>query len=782
MIKRTLALLCALAILAETTPVLAQPVNLPANTVWGRLGVGTGPGQAIPIPNLLSAATGCTTNGDFNIIESGAATCSSAAGATAVLAGPLTINPAAGSTTRAIATTQTSPTSGSIAGPLSFNLLNITDSILVTGSGSDSTGNNNAGTVGFRVNTLFAGANLNGASTLLSGLFSATVTSTAALADIVGLAGTAYTNVVMTHSGFLEGLNGVAQVGPTGSANILSGVDAGSGIQTGGAANYRLGVNLSSFGTTRGTTLDAAIAVVGVGGNPAWGSILELSNLAGAAPVNGTTKIIHADTAYTVSDFASLANMTITDHILNFPNVHLRGNASLALGTSNNPGSNSIVATGGITANGTLASGGAGVGNGVLSLGGNSSGGWNLTANATATLATATGSLATSGSITDSNNGIATTSTDGMVLQNTTAAAAGVQQYSPRLHFIAQGWKTNATAASQTVDWIIENEPSQGTAAPSSFLAFLSQINAGGYTAQLSISSGGALNVTTSVQSPLHFGGTAAGSTLTLESTTGAGTTDSIAFRTGSQVYAGGINTTQQWSIGTNVTPATNAVLTVGKNAAASRNATLTPLLHMVSADSTQSVAIIDGFGGAGKQPFIVTRNANGTGASPTAILANDQIGFFGMVGATGAGTYAAENGAAGGVFFGGVATENWSLTNQGAKINIYTTPNTTAAIALAATVHASGCLAVGVTTDCLTGGIIALKAVQTGTTTVGALPACGAGIKGARYFVTDANATTFHATVAGGGANNVGVTCDGTNWYISANDNMPEALRRKFA
>ena len=39
---------------------------------------------------------------------------------------------------------------------------------------------------------------------------------------------------------------------------------------------------------------------------------------------------------------------------------------------------------------------------------------------------------------------------------------------------------------------------------------------------------------------------------------------------------------------------------------------------------------------------------------------------------------------------------------------------------------------------------------------------------KGMRYFVTDSNSMTFHATVAAGGANNVGVTCDGTNWYIS--------------
>ena len=50
---------------------------------------------------------------------------------------------------------------------------------------------------------------------------------------------------------------------------------------------------------------------------------------------------------------------------------------------------------------------------------------------------------------------------------------------------------------------------------------------------------------------------------------------------------------------------------------------------------------------------------------------------------------------------------------------------------------------------------------------TVSALPTCGAGIAGGMAWVTDANATTFLTTVAGGGANKVPVSCDGTNWVI---------------
>lgn len=54
-----------------------------------------------------------------------------------------------------------------------------------------------------------------------------------------------------------------------------------------------------------------------------------------------------------------------------------------------------------------------------------------------------------------------------------------------------------------------------------------------------------------------------------------------------------------------------------------------------------------------------------------------------------------------------------------------------------------------------------------TGSTTVASLPAAATAGAGARSFVTDANATTFLSTVAGGGANKVPVVSDGTNWLI---------------
>lgn len=56
---------------------------------------------------------------------------------------------------------------------------------------------------------------------------------------------------------------------------------------------------------------------------------------------------------------------------------------------------------------------------------------------------------------------------------------------------------------------------------------------------------------------------------------------------------------------------------------------------------------------------------------------------------------------------------------------------------------------------------------LRTPPTTVAGLPAAATAGAGTRAFVTDANATTFASTVAGGGANAVPVVSNGTNWII---------------
>lgn len=56
---------------------------------------------------------------------------------------------------------------------------------------------------------------------------------------------------------------------------------------------------------------------------------------------------------------------------------------------------------------------------------------------------------------------------------------------------------------------------------------------------------------------------------------------------------------------------------------------------------------------------------------------------------------------------------------------------------------------------------------IQTPSMTVANLASAATAGAGARAFVTDATATTFLSTVAGGGANKVPVVSDGTQWLI---------------
>lgn len=88
---------------------------------------------------------------------------------------------------------------------------------------------------------------------------------------------------------------------------------------------------------------------------------------------------------------------------------------------------------------------------------------------------------------------VGTAQTPGLALANPTAATAGNQKYSPLLELSGFGWKTDATAASQSVKWGVQNRPVQSAANPTSMLDFMSNINGAGYTQKVSIGSDGSI-------------------------------------------------------------------------------------------------------------------------------------------------------------------------------------------------------------------------------------------------------------------------------------------------
>jgi hypothetical protein len=75
---------------------------------------------------------------------------------------------------------------------------------------------------------------------------------------------------------------------------------------------------------------------------------------------------------------------------------------------------------------------------------------------------------------------LGTTPTALLTVRNTTAAAAGAQQVSPSIVLEGRGWKTNATAESQTVRFRQNVLPVQGTTNPSGTWRLQSEINNSG--------------------------------------------------------------------------------------------------------------------------------------------------------------------------------------------------------------------------------------------------------------------------------------------------------------
>jgi hypothetical protein len=128
----------------------------------------------------------------------------------------------------------------------------------------------------------------------------------------------------------------------------------------------------------------------------------------------------------------------------------------------------------------------------------------------------------------------------------------------------------------------------------------------------------------------------------------------------------------------------------------------------------------------------------------------------------------------------------------------IYDEANSMSAFLITPGASAAGIVSIGYTTAATSAATGALKTsggigaagaiwagtyINTTTNTVNGLPACGAGIKGARTFVNDNNtALAFAAVITTGGTIQTPVYCDGTVWRQGANDNIPEGQMRKYA
>jgi len=131
--------------------------------------------------------------------------------------------------------------------------------------------------------------------------------------------------------------------------------------------------------------------------------------------------------------------------------------------------------------------------------------------------------LTTVASITKTAIGVTRSDAYGLGILNTTAAAAGAQQYSPPLVFRGSGWKTDATAASQKVEFLMDVRPVQGAAAPTGYLGIYPSIADAAYSATpaIAVTSAGIVGIgTTAPDQILTIAETADKSGLNIRSST----------------------------------------------------------------------------------------------------------------------------------------------------------------------------------------------------------------------------------------------------------------------
>lgn len=161
------------------------------------------------------------------------------------------------------------------------------------------------------------------------------------------------------------------------------------------------------------------------------------------------------------------------------------------------------------------------------------------------------------------------------------------------------------------------------------------------------------VDASTSITSPIHKSAAA------------------IDFQTNGTTYAGHITTGQQWYIGTTKqAPPTGPLLTLSKNAAALPASPLgTPQVGLTigGADATNADLNIMSFG-AGVASAVRYFNNRGTAASPTATGSGDILGVNVAYGyyTSGGPAFAA------GAGFVMQATEAWTSTNRGVRLDLY--------------------------------------------------------------------------------------------------------------
>lgn len=178
--------------------------------------------------------------------------------------------------------------------------------------------------------------------------------------------------------------------------------------------------------------------------------------------------------------------------------------------------------------------------------------------------------------------------------------------------------------------------------------------------------------------------------------------------------------------------------------------------LQCIGSSGTQRI-VFDSLAGFSAPVF---RRFNTSYASPTAVQANDIIGTYSWQG------YGTSQIPGNSAVVSVTATENFTNTAAGARMELSVTPNGAAAQVSRLTVFNDGGIGLSAATSIGAGTLNAPGAIRAGQFTFATLPAAATVGAGARAYITDhAAVPVYAANAAGGGSVGLTVTSNGSNW-----------------
>jgi hypothetical protein len=459
--------------------------------------------------------------------------------------GPLAINPTAATTNQGLVVTQSSPTSGSVSGPLYYNRISVNNQTGVTGSGSVN-GQLSATARAFDATMQSGVANESGNQIAGSFQMLHTLGNAGTATDRIAMFAVAYSNKIATGGGFLQAIDAAALADTGSTYQNLVGMQLETGVAAGATISERIGLEVTNDYASTGSAFDAAIAIDNNVSAGAFQKMIALGSpgVSGGTALATTADLFFANSALTLANGFNLPNVTFTGNFLNLPHTQITGTGRTVLAANG-----AALAAGPAGTTQLQVSGGDGVVTNVLA----DSFGTLQGAYYYSRAARGTAALPTALQANDTIGGLAFA---GYGATGYGASRAGY------FCFASQNWNDtnqgtyctfgtvpNNSAGAPTVRGRIENDgglmwpdtvaggsKGAGTINATTYyvggsqallpISYVSPLSYNGGTGAVSISP--SPTFATSVTTPLVLGGAAVGSSLTLQSTSAAGTTDFI--------------------------------------------------------------------------------------------------------------------------------------------------------------------------------------------------------------------------------------------------------------